>query len=63
MIFSKNAKEFLWKNRREDKPIGLLERRWAHYGPMGVKVKERGGKSKWKCLIPSSGGETSLRVI
>jgi hypothetical protein len=28
-------------NKEEDKPTGLLEEKWAHYGPMEVKMKDR----------------------
>jgi hypothetical protein len=31
----------LWMNKKEDKPTRLLEKKWAHYGPMEVKVKDR----------------------
>jgi hypothetical protein len=31
----------LWMNKKEEKPTGLLERKWAHYGPMEIKVKDR----------------------
>jgi hypothetical protein len=32
----------LRKKEEEDKPTGLLEKKWAHLGPMEMKVRDRG---------------------